>query len=423
MNEHHQTAYGLMPSPDVVASYLVARTSRAKVAILGNATPLRDHPLRVAEEVAMMDVMSGGRIICGFVRGIGPEYHNFTMNPATSLERFREAHDLIIESWTRPGPFRWEGKHYRFEYVNPWPRPLQQPHPPIWIPSQGSGETIDWASERRYTFIVTFTPFRNVARLMGQYREAARGFGYEAAPEQMGWALPVYVGATDESAIAEARPHAEYLFNQLVRRPLPVFFPPGYLSDSSAKGVLRAFSHHRHAAHHHRATERQLADHHRLRRDGYAPPARLHRRVRHRHARAPPAVRLDASRAGDRQHGARRRNGHPRPARPRQRRAPVGAHPFLPAYWGRCPQGGDGRGKCRTYKGNAGNLMQHWTLCELLNASPASYVIRPELHRRSRHGAVGDRTYRERRRVRPGAGHGLPGQESVYEYGHGGAWR
>ena len=242
VNEHHQTAYGLMPAPDVIAAYLVARTKRAKIAILGNATPLRDHPLRVAEEVAMMDVISGGRMVCGFVRGIGPEYHNFTMNPATSLERFREAHDLIVEAWTRPGPFRWEGRHYRFEYVNPWPRPLQQPHPPIWIPSQGSGETIGWAAERRYTFIVTFTPFRNVARFMAQYRDAAGSFGYDAAPEQMGWALPVYVGATDEQAVAEARPHAEYLFNQLVRRPLPVFFPPGYLSEDSAKGVLRAFS-------------------------------------------------------------------------------------------------------------------------------------------------------------------------------------
>jgi len=242
VNEHHQTAYGLMPSPDVIASYLVAKTQRAKIAILGNATPLRDHPLRVAEEIAMMDLISGGRMICGFVRGIGPEYHNFSMNPANSLERFREAHDLIVDAWTKLGPFRWEGKHYRFEYVNPWPRPLQQPHPPIWIPSQGSGETIGWAAERRYTFIVTFTPFRNVARFMSQYREASLENGYEADPEQMGWALPVYIGETDDSAIEEARPHAEYLFNQLVRRPLPVFFPPGYLTEGSTKAVMRAFS-------------------------------------------------------------------------------------------------------------------------------------------------------------------------------------
>ena len=241
VNEHHQTAYGLMPSPDVMASWLIAKTSRARIAILGNAIPLRDHPMRVAEEIAMMDVISGGRVICGFVRGIGPEYHNFTMNPAVGLERFREAHDLIIKAWTEPGPFRWEGRHYPLEHVNPWPRPLQQPHPPIWVPSQGSGETIEWAAERHYTFVVTFTPHRNVVRYMEQYREQARGFGYEAPPEQMGWAVPIYVGETDESALAEAAPHAEYLFNKLLKRPLSVFFPPGYLSEQSAKGVLRAF--------------------------------------------------------------------------------------------------------------------------------------------------------------------------------------
>jgi alkanesulfonate monooxygenase SsuD/methylene tetrahydromethanopterin reductase-like flavin-dependent oxidoreductase (luciferase family) len=241
VNEHHQTAYGLMPSPNVMASWLIANTSKAKIAILGNALPLRDHPMRIAEEIAMMDVISGGRIICGFVRGIGPEYHNFTMNPAIGLERFREAHDLIIKAWTEPGPFRWEGHHYPTEHVNPWPRPMQQPHPPIWIPSQGSGETIEWAAERHYTFVVTFTPHRNVARYMEQYREQARGFGYEATPDQMAWAVPIYVGETDESAMAEAGPHAEYMFNRLLKRPLSVFFPPGYLSEASAKGVLRAF--------------------------------------------------------------------------------------------------------------------------------------------------------------------------------------
>ena len=149
VNEHHQTAYGLMPAPNIMASWLIANTKRAKIAILGNAIPLRDHPLRVAEELAMMDVISGGRIVCGFVRGIGPEYHNFTMNPAIGLERFREAHDLIIKAWTERGPFRWEGHHYPLEYVNPWPRPMQHPHPPVWVPSQGSGETIAWAAERR----------------------------------------------------------------------------------------------------------------------------------------------------------------------------------------------------------------------------------------------------------------------------------
>ena len=242
VNEHHQTAYGLMPAPNIMASWLIANTTKAKIAILGNAIPLRDHPLRIAEELAMMDVISGGRIVCGFVRGIGPEYHNFTMNPAVGLERFREAHDLIMKAWTEPGPFRWEGRHYPQEYVNPWPRPMQQPHPPIWVPSQGSSETIEWAAERRYTFVITFTPHKNVTRFMGLYREEARKNGYEASPDQMAWAVPVYIGETDESAMAEAAPHAEYMFNKLLKRPWPVFFPPGYLSEASAQGVQKAFS-------------------------------------------------------------------------------------------------------------------------------------------------------------------------------------
>jgi alkanesulfonate monooxygenase SsuD/methylene tetrahydromethanopterin reductase-like flavin-dependent oxidoreductase (luciferase family) len=240
-NEHHQTAYGLMPSPNVIAAMLVQRTSRARIAILGNAIPLRDHPLRIAEEIAMLDVISGGRIICGFVRGIGPEYHSFGINPATSLERFREAHDLILASWTCPGPFPWRGSHYDLEYVNPWPRPLQQPHPPIWIPSQGSGETVRWAAERRYTFVLTFTPHENVVRHMARFREEARDLGYEAEPDQMGWAAPIYVGETDAQAFEEAAPHAEYLFNKGLKRPPAVFFPPGYLTEQSARQVQQAY--------------------------------------------------------------------------------------------------------------------------------------------------------------------------------------
>jgi alkanesulfonate monooxygenase SsuD/methylene tetrahydromethanopterin reductase-like flavin-dependent oxidoreductase (luciferase family) len=79
------------------------------------------------------------------VRGIGTEYHATGLNPAFSQERFQEAHDLIVAAWTRPGPFEFEGEHYNFRYVNLWPRPYQSPHPPIWIPSQGSSETIRWA--------------------------------------------------------------------------------------------------------------------------------------------------------------------------------------------------------------------------------------------------------------------------------------
>lgn len=241
VNEHHQTAYGLMPSPNVVASALVQRTSRVDIAIIGNAIPLRDHPLRVAEEVAMLDLMSKGRIISGFVRGIGAEYHGFSLDPTSSRERFQEAAELILKAWREPGPFEWHSKHYHFKYVNPWPRPLQQPHPPIWIPTQGSGETLEWAAENRYTLLQTFNPIANIARVLGEYRRICEEtFEYEPDPGQIGWALPVYVGDSDEEAYETAKPHLNYLVQKLQHRPSSFLFPPGYLSERSMGAVLKA---------------------------------------------------------------------------------------------------------------------------------------------------------------------------------------
>jgi alkanesulfonate monooxygenase SsuD/methylene tetrahydromethanopterin reductase-like flavin-dependent oxidoreductase (luciferase family) len=242
VNEHHQTAYGLMPSPIVTASALARRTKRVKIAILGSALPLRSHPLTVAEEHAMIDVISGGRLISGFVRGIGAEYHTFGVNPTFSHDRFHEAHDLIVRAWTEPGPFSFQGKHYNVQYVNLWPRPYQKPHPPIWIPSQGSKETIDWAShpDRRYAYLQTFSPAKVVARYLKMYRDTCQGYGYTAKDSQLGWAVPVYVGADDESARREAKVHFENFRNVFVRMPLEMLLPPGYTSRESLKNVMKA---------------------------------------------------------------------------------------------------------------------------------------------------------------------------------------
>ena len=116
-----------MPAPNIIASALVARTKKVKVAILGRALPLVNNPLNIAEEFAMLDNLSRGRIIAGFVRGIGTEYHATGISPSFSHERFHEAHDLIVGAWTKPGPFEFEGEHFNFRYVNIWPRPYQQP--------------------------------------------------------------------------------------------------------------------------------------------------------------------------------------------------------------------------------------------------------------------------------------------------------
>jgi len=240
VNEHHQSAYGTMPAPNLMAAALIRRTSRAKIAILGNAIPLRDHPLRVAEEVAMLDVMSGGRVISGFVRGIGCEYLSLGINPTYSRERFYEAHELIVRAWTEDGPFCFEGAHYRVRYANIWPRPLQQPHPPIWLPSQGSTETIRWGAQRRYPFISVFTSYKQTKRLLDEYKAAAEAVGYTAQPEQIGFALPTYVAETDARAREEAKPHMLWLFRRGLKIPPNFLLPPGYITEESLRKFLAA---------------------------------------------------------------------------------------------------------------------------------------------------------------------------------------
>ena len=244
VNEHHQNAYGLMPQPGVMAGALARRTKKVKIAILGRALPLLNNPVTVAEEFAMVDNITEGRFIAGFVRGIGAEYHAWSSNPADSHERFHEAHDLILRAWTETGPFAFEGKHYQFEYVNLWPRPYQTPRPPIWIPSQGSSETIEWAShpDRRYTYLQTFTPVAMLARYMQMYKDMAAEHGYEATEDQLGWSVPLYVAETDEIARREAKPHIENFLNKFLRMPKEMLLPPGYLSLKSMLGVMKAKS-------------------------------------------------------------------------------------------------------------------------------------------------------------------------------------
>lgn len=240
VNEHHQNAYGTMPAPNIIAAMLARRTERIKICIVGNGLPLRDHPIRVAEEVAMLDVVTGGRIISGFVRGIGDEYTSLGINPTYSLERFREAHDLIIRAWTEDGPFPFYGKHYEARYVNIWPRPLQKPHPPIWVPGFGSRETVEWCAhpDRKYAYLAVFMPDHMIKYFFDLYREAAEGFGYQASPYQMGHLVPVYVGETDEKAELEAAEHILWLYHYGLRHKWEQFFPPGYSSPEAMQRIM-----------------------------------------------------------------------------------------------------------------------------------------------------------------------------------------
>jgi alkanesulfonate monooxygenase SsuD/methylene tetrahydromethanopterin reductase-like flavin-dependent oxidoreductase (luciferase family) len=192
----------------------------------------------VAEEFAMIDCISGGRLIAGFVVGGGPEYYSFSINPAHARERFYEAHDLIMKAWTEPGPFEFIGKHYRIRYVNTWPRPVQQPHPEIWIPGVGSLETMEFVAKRRYAYMgIPYFHISVFERTFRMFREACEREGYVADPRQMGWLEPIYVAESDEQARREYEEHFFYF----VQRLLPGINtqPPGYTSLRSYESILK----------------------------------------------------------------------------------------------------------------------------------------------------------------------------------------
>ncbi|WP_112430187.1 LLM class flavin-dependent oxidoreductase [Thermogemmatispora tikiterensis] len=239
VNEHHQNAYGTMPSPNIMAAVLTQRIKRARIGIIGNALPLHDDPLRVAEEIAMLDVISGGRIISGFVRGTGMEYFSYNINPTLSRERMNEAHDLIIQAWTRPGPFSFEGEHYNYRYVNIWPRPLQKPHPPIWMPGTASLETIDFAAAHRYPYMTVFMPMEQRKRAYELYRRLAEEkYGYEAQPEQLAFCVPIAIAETDDLAMKEGERYMMWLFQKAMKVPTEFFMPPGYMSLRSIRAAI-----------------------------------------------------------------------------------------------------------------------------------------------------------------------------------------
>src|SRR3989454_7753954 len=163
LNEHHNTPTCIGATMNLEAAILARTTTKPKIVLLGNPLPIFDNPVRLAEELAEIDMLSRGRLVSGFVRGTGVETWATNINPVHNRERFEEAHDLILKTWTTPGPFRWEGKHYHFRHVNPWCVPLQKPHPPILIPGTASPETAVWAGRRGYTYVPFLVPF-DVAR-------------------------------------------------------------------------------------------------------------------------------------------------------------------------------------------------------------------------------------------------------------------
>jgi alkanesulfonate monooxygenase SsuD/methylene tetrahydromethanopterin reductase-like flavin-dependent oxidoreductase (luciferase family) len=240
VNEHHQNAYGLMPSPNLMASVLARETRRAAIVVMGNSIALYNPPVRVAEEFAMLDVLSGGRLVAGFPVGTSMDSNYcYGQTPVTLREKYAEAHDLIVDAWTRPEPFAFNGKYTQLRYVNIWPRPRQQPHPPVWIPGGGSIETYEWVARHNYVYsYLSYSGYKRGKRLMDQYWETVDRLGVDRNPYRAGFAQVVVVADTDAAAERDYWEHARFFYQNCLQIYEGFADAPGYRSVRTLEANL-----------------------------------------------------------------------------------------------------------------------------------------------------------------------------------------
>ena len=227
-NEHHSAYWCGKPAVNLDAAVIAKITKRAKIAILGNVIAIND-PIRMAEEIAMLDCYSGGRVISGFVRGGAVESLQGGIDPTENRERFEEAHDLIVKCWTDPGPFRYEGKYYHHRVVNPWVLPMQQPRPDIWFPGTGSPESVVWAAQHGHPYMNLGAVMETTEWLKQIYIATAHETGFQPGPEHFGYLLKVLVADTEEKAQEMGR-HFVWTEGHRQRGPREHVDPPGYQS-------------------------------------------------------------------------------------------------------------------------------------------------------------------------------------------------
>jgi alkanesulfonate monooxygenase SsuD/methylene tetrahydromethanopterin reductase-like flavin-dependent oxidoreductase (luciferase family) len=210
-NEHHTSPYGLMTSPNLMAASAAQRTKRLQLLIYGNLLPLHQ-PLRLAEELAMLDCLSNGRIISGFARGIPREYGAHSVALAESRARFEEAYEIVTRAWTEE-TFSYRGKFWSYRDIAIWPRPVQHPHPPVWVPVFASKETMDWAAPRNLHITPGGGTLGVREDMIRYYSKKLREHGHKITPDHLSLLEVVYVADSKAQAVRENAPYHLY-FNR-----------------------------------------------------------------------------------------------------------------------------------------------------------------------------------------------------------------
>ncbi|MEL0013696.1 MAG: LLM class flavin-dependent oxidoreductase, partial [Rhodospirillales bacterium] len=242
VNEHHSNGYGLMPSPNLIASSLARRTSNAALCVMGNSLALYNPPTRVAEEFAMIDCISGGRLIAGFPVGTPMDTcYAYGQNPSMLRERYLEAHDLVMKAWKEKETFSFNGRYNQQRYVNVWPRPVQDdPHPPVWIPGGGSVETWQWCAEMDYVYCyLSYYGYKaGMATMKGFWEEMDR-LGKDRNPYRAGFLQFVGVAETEEEAYKLYKEPAEYFYGRCLHVDPRYATPPGYTTEATMRAGIQ----------------------------------------------------------------------------------------------------------------------------------------------------------------------------------------
>ncbi|MBI09949.1 MAG: LLM class flavin-dependent oxidoreductase [Rhodospirillaceae bacterium] len=227
LNEHHQTATCVVPAVPIMAGILARETKTARILVLGNPLANLPRPTRTAEEMAMIDVISRGRLECGFVRGVPYESAPANVLPYRGTERMWEAHDLIVKAWTtHNGPFNFEGRWFHARQVNIWPRPWQQPHPPVWVTIGSAGTAIPVA-EHNYVGAVFLAGYPGVRSIFNGYRQGYRTrHGADAPLDRLAYCALVYVADDEAEAKAGGNEVLWYMTSNKVAT--EYINPPGY---------------------------------------------------------------------------------------------------------------------------------------------------------------------------------------------------
>jgi alkanesulfonate monooxygenase SsuD/methylene tetrahydromethanopterin reductase-like flavin-dependent oxidoreductase (luciferase family) len=242
VNEHHANGYGLMPSPNLIAASLARRTRDVALVVLGNSVALYNPPLRVAEEFAMLDCISGGRLVAGFPVGTSMDT-NFAYGavPSTLRDKYYEGVRLILEAWQRNDVFAFNGRFTQLRYVNCWPKPVQKPYPPVWIPGGGSIETWDYCADNDFLYsYLSFSGYKRAKTLLDGFWDTLGRRDLPRNPYQGAFLQFVAVGDSDEEVAEKFGPHAEWFFNKTQHIYGGFLEAPGYRTLSTIKAGLIA---------------------------------------------------------------------------------------------------------------------------------------------------------------------------------------